>query len=72
MVGEAVVFSIFADFSPLGSIDACVKTEEFESLQRLGPKIIPFVVFKFVTDAEANLQGVFLCKSLNFTLKAVR
>jgi hypothetical protein len=42
------------------SIDACLRTAEFEALKKLGPKIIPFVVFKLARDAEQNSHGVFL------------
>jgi len=43
--------------------DACTRTEEFDALKRLGPKIIPFVVFKLATDDDGqNLWSVLLCK----------
>lgn len=46
---------------PLNSLDACTRTDEFEALKRLGPKILPFVVFKLATNADHNSYGVFLC-----------
>lgn len=45
--------------------DQCVETEEFENVKRLGPKIIPFVVFKLAKDDDGqNCYGVFLCESV--------
>lgn len=45
-------------------MDPCVEAEEFEIVKRLGPKIIPFVVFKLAKyDEENYLYGVFLCES---------
>ncbi|RYP53063.1 hypothetical protein DL769_010570 [Monosporascus sp. CRB-8-3] len=36
--------------------DACIRTDEFDALKRLGPKIIPFVVFKLARDdVDQNL-----------------
>jgi hypothetical protein len=43
--------------------NACIQTGEFDALKRLGPKILPLVVFKLATDdAGQNLWGVFLCE----------
>ncbi|KAI0013409.1 hypothetical protein F4779DRAFT_563510 [Xylariaceae sp. FL0662B] len=45
--------------------DACIRTNEFDALKRLGPKIIPFVVFKLARDdAGQNSWGVFLYNAL--------
>lgn len=46
---------------PLNSLDVCTRTDEFEALKRLGPKILPFVVFKLAKSADHNSYGVFLC-----------
>ncbi|RMD42855.1 hypothetical protein DV735_g2259, partial [Chaetothyriales sp. CBS 134920] len=36
-------------------------TDEFKALERLGPKIIPFIVFKLATNTGQDFSGVFLC-----------
>ena len=41
------------------------KTDEYQSLKSLGPKIIPLVVYKLATNIKQNFLGVLLCK---FTL----
>ncbi|KJK80806.1 hypothetical protein H634G_03955 [Metarhizium anisopliae BRIP 53293] len=46
------------------SLDACTRTDEFEALKRLGPKILPFVVFKLATNADHNSYGVFLYNTM--------
>ncbi|KAK8124121.1 hypothetical protein PG999_004039 [Apiospora kogelbergensis] len=42
----------------------CQGEDEFITLRRLGPKIIPFVVFKLASDAADNLWAVFLYHTL--------
>lgn len=49
-----------------------LQTDEFNVLKRLGPKIIPFVVFKLVADTTQNLWGVFLCESVLSMCRFVR
>ncbi|KAI1277940.1 hypothetical protein F5Y07DRAFT_362089 [Xylaria sp. FL0933] len=45
--------------------DACTRTQEFGALQRLGPKIIPLVVFKLATDSNhQDSWAVFLYNAL--------
>ncbi|KAI1311512.1 hypothetical protein F5Y03DRAFT_308813 [Xylaria venustula] len=45
--------------------DTCTRTAEFDALHRLGPKIIPFVVFKLARDnAAQDLWAVFLYNAL--------
>ncbi|KFG88008.1 hypothetical protein MANI_014741 [Metarhizium anisopliae] len=51
------------------SLDACTRTDEFEALKRLGPKILPFVVFKLATNADHNSYGVFLYNTMEKDLE---
>ncbi|GAW20233.1 hypothetical protein ANO14919_097320 [Xylariales sp. No.14919] len=45
--------------------DACIQKEEFVALHKLGPKIIPFVVYKLASgDAGQDLWAVFLYNAL--------
>ncbi|KAI0977520.1 hypothetical protein F4678DRAFT_17712 [Xylaria arbuscula] len=45
--------------------DACIRTPELNALYRLGPKIIPFVVFKLANDnAGQDLWAVLLYNAL--------
>lgn len=45
------------------SVATCVAMDEFQILKRLGPKIIPFVVFKLAQDEyNEHCYGVLLCK----------
>ncbi|KAK2593260.1 hypothetical protein QQS21_009025 [Conoideocrella luteorostrata] len=46
------------------SLDVCAQTAEFEALKRLGPKILPLVVFKLARDADQNSYGVILFNAL--------
>ncbi|RMZ83628.1 hypothetical protein DV738_g1134, partial [Chaetothyriales sp. CBS 135597] len=39
-------------------------TDEFKALERLGPKIIPFIVFKLAVNTDQNSHGVFLYNRL--------
>ncbi|OAR03637.1 hypothetical protein LLEC1_00913 [Akanthomyces lecanii] len=47
-----------------GSCGDCTRTDEFDTLKRQGPKILPFLVFKLTTDVEKNSYGVFLFNAL--------
>ncbi|KAK8118163.1 uncharacterized protein PG998_006444 [Apiospora kogelbergensis] len=43
-------------------------TDEFNALEKLGPKIIPFVVFKLTRETTENLLAVVLCEPTSVTL----
>lgn len=47
-----------------------MRTDEFETLKKQGPKVLAFLVFKLATDVEQNSYGVFLCKSPTLILGA--
>lgn len=45
------------------TLEACTATMEFESVSRLGPKIVTFVVHKLAKDEDGqSFNDVFLCK----------
>jgi hypothetical protein len=48
----------------LPSLDAYAKGEEFETLAKLGPKIVPLVVRKLATSDDQPPYGVLVCKSV--------
>ena len=55
----------------LHSLDICAQGDEFEALKRLGPKIIPFIVWKLAGDADQHPYGVFLCKPISLLVCAL-
>ncbi|KAH9901849.1 hypothetical protein F4778DRAFT_737863 [Xylariomycetidae sp. FL2044] len=63
---HAVRHSHSSNPGPGADDDACIRTDEFDKVKRLGPKIIPFVVYKLAIDDDANenLWAVFLYNAL--------
>ncbi|RMZ92022.1 hypothetical protein DV736_g751, partial [Chaetothyriales sp. CBS 134916] len=59
--GYVVLLQSVRYLSSLSSLNTYGQTDEFEALKKLGPKIIPFVVFKLARDTDQNSYGVFLC-----------
>ncbi|KAI9167798.1 hypothetical protein HJFPF1_03935 [Paramyrothecium foliicola] len=55
-----IPFFTIVRISVCNRIDACVRSDEFRALERLGPKIIPLLVFKLAKDVDLNSHGVFL------------
>jgi hypothetical protein len=54
--------NLFFSPSAIGGLEALTKADEYEKLKNLGPKIIPFIVFKLAQNPENNSHAVFLCK----------
>ena len=40
----------------------CTETDEFKALVKLGPRIVPLVVYELARDVEQNYSGVLLCR----------
>ena len=57
--------------SPNVENDACIRAAEFDTLEWLGPKIIPLLVFKLARDDPGqNLLGLFFMQASRFLLFA--
>ncbi|KAM3430020.1 hypothetical protein MY4824_007906 [Beauveria thailandica] len=57
---QAVCHSLLASASP----GDCIRTDEFETLRKQGPKVLTFVVFKLATNVDQNSHGAFLFNAL--------
>lgn len=44
-------------------LDPCLDSVEYDNVKRLGPKIVPMLVYKLAIDPEQNSHGVYLCTS---------